>query len=132
LNVGFLFGGLQLIAAFVLTPIPLAQIVFLLAVFVFLNAVPEVVYVGRHVATDVLVESYRFIGENRIEWFPANLVLLGCVAGVLRLPAGPFGLVGVLVLGVVLYFAAIVHGPLFQELSTSSRRAREFRRRAAG
>jgi len=61
LNVGFLFWGLQLIAAFVLAPIPLAQIVFLLAVFVFLNAVPEVVYVGRHVATEVLVESYRFI-----------------------------------------------------------------------
>ena len=53
-----------------------------------------------------------------------DAVLLGCVAGVLRLPVGPFGLVGVLVLGVVLYFAAT--------LSTSSRRAREFRRWAAG
>ena len=131
LNVGFLFWGLQLIATFVLAPIPLVQIVFLLAVFVFLNAVPEVVYVGRHAATEVLVESYRFIGENWIEWFPANLVLLGCVALVLKAPAGPFGLVGVLAFGVVLYFAAIVRGLLFQELSTSSRRGREFRRRAA-
>ena len=132
LNVFFLFWGLQLIATLVLAPVPLVQIVFLLAVFVFLNAVPEVVYVGRHAAAEVLVESYRFIGENWIEWFPANLVLLGCVIGVLRLPAGPFGLVGVVTLGVVLYFAAIVRGLLFQELSTSSRRGREFRRRAAG
>src|SRR5438876_550914 len=34
--------------------------------------------------------------------------------------------------GVVLYFAAIVRGLLFQELSTSNRRGREFFRRAAG
>src|SRR5437763_1099044 len=76
LNVGFLFWGLQLIATYVLRPLPLAQIVFLLAVFVFLNAVPELVYVGRHAAAEVLVESYKFIGENWIEWFPANLLLL--------------------------------------------------------
>src|SRR5262249_55315932 len=69
LNVGFLFWGLQLIASFVLDPFPYLQIVFALAVLVFLNAVPELVYVGRHSATEVFVESYRFIGENWIEWF---------------------------------------------------------------
>jgi hypothetical protein len=132
LNVGFLFFGLQLIAAFVLAPVPFVQIVFRLGVFVFLNAVPELVYIGRHAAAEVLVESYRFIGENWIEWFPANLVLLACVLGVLQLPAGPLGLAGVAALGVVLYFAAIVRGLLFQELSRSSRRGREFWRRAAG
>jgi len=132
LNVAFLYWGLQLIGTFVLAPFPLLQIVFGLAVFVFLNAVPELVYIGRYAATEVLVESYRFIGENWIEWFPANLVLLACVLGVLELPAGPFGLAGVVLLGVVLYFAAIVRGLLFQELSTSSRRTREFRRRSAG
>ena len=132
LNVGFLFFGLQLIAAFVLAPVPFVQIVFRLGVFVFLNAVPELVYIGRHAAAEVLVESYRFIGENWIEWFPANVVLLACVLGVLQLPAGPLGLAGVAALGVVLYFAAIVRGLLFQELSRSSRRGREFWRRAAG
>ena len=132
LNVGFLFFGLQLIAAYVLAPVPLLQIVFGLAVFVFLNAVPELVYIGRHAAAEVLVESYKFIGENWIEWFPANLILLACVLGVLQLPAGPLGLLGAVAFGVVLYFAAIVRGLLFQELSTSSRRGREFWRRAAG
>src|SRR5919198_3049577 len=39
LNVGFLFWGLQLIGIYVLAPVPLVQIVFGLAVFVFLNAV---------------------------------------------------------------------------------------------
>ena len=132
LNVGFVFWGLQLIWTYVLAPVPFVQIVFGLAVFVFLNAVPELVYVGRHAAAEVLVESYKFIGENWIEWFPANLLLLACVLAVLQLPAGPLGLIGAVTFGVVLYFAAIVRGLLFQELSTSSRRGREFWRRAAG
>jgi hypothetical protein len=132
LNAGFLFWGLQLIATFVLAPFPFLQIVFGLAVFVFLNAVPELVYVGRHAATEVFVESYRFIGENWIEWFPANLLLLGCVLVVFLLPEGPFGLLFDALLGLVLYFGMIVRGLLFQDLASSSRRGREFRRRAAG
>ena len=132
LNVGFVFWGLQLIWTYVLAPVPFVQIVLGLAVFVFLNAVPELVYVGRHAAAEVLVESYKFISENWIEWFPANLLLLACVLAVLQLPAGPLGLIGTVTFGVVLYFAAIVRGLLFQELSTSSRRGREFWRRAAG
>jgi len=132
LNVGFLFWLLQLIASFVLTPFPFLQIVFALAVLVFLNAVPELVYVGRHSAAEVLAESYRFIGENWIEWFPANLLIAGAVVAVGGLPAGPFGVVSMAALGVVLYFGMIVRGLLFQELTTSSRRGREFRRRAAG
>ena len=132
LNVGFVLWGLQLIWTYVLAPVPFVQIVFALAVFVFLNAVPELVYVGRHAAAEVLVESYKFISENWIEWFPANLVLLACVLGVLQLPAGPLGLLSAVAFGVVLYFAAIVRGLLFQELSTSNRRGREFFRRAAG
>ncbi len=132
LTVGFLFWGLQLIASFVLAPFPLLQIVFLLAVFVFLNAVPELVYLGRHAAAEVLLESYRFIGENWIEWFPANLALAACVIGVLALPGGPLGIVAEAALGLVLYFGMIVRGLLFLELASSGRRAREFRRRAAG
>ncbi len=132
LNVGFVLWGLQLIWTYVLAPVPFVQIVFGLAVFVFLNAVPELVYVGRRGAAEVLVESYQFIGENWIEWFPANLALLACVLGALELPAGPLGVVGAVGFGVVLYFAAIVRGLLFQELSTTSRRGREFWRRAAG
>src|SRR2546425_7268842 len=132
LNVGFLFWGLQLIGTYVLAAVPFVQIVFGLAVFVFLNAVPELVYIGRHAAAEVLVESYKFIGENWIEWFPANLLLLACVIGALQFPEGPLGLVGAVAFGIVLYFAAIVRGLLFQELSTSSRRGRGFWRRAAG
>ena len=129
LTVGFLFWGLQLVASLVLAPFPFLQIVFVLAVLVFLNAVPELVYLGRHAAAELLVESYRFIGENWIEWFPANVVLFAIVAAARALD---LGVVADALLGIVLYFVMIVRGLLFLELATSGRRAREFRRRAAG
>src|SRR5881628_3891589 len=113
LNVGFVFWGLQLIWTYVLAPFPFLQIVFGLAVFVFLNAVPELVYLGRHAAAEVLVESYRFIGENWVEWFPANLFLVGCVLIVFVLPEGPLGIVFAAAMALVLYFGMIVRGLLF-------------------
>jgi hypothetical protein len=132
LTIGFIFWGLSLIASLVLQPFPLLYIVFQLAVLVFLNAVPELVYLGRHAPAELLVESYRFIGENWIEWFPANLVLGVLVLGASTVPPGPFGVFAAASIGLVLYFAMIVRGLLFQELSSSGRRAREFRRRATG
>jgi hypothetical protein len=115
LTVGFLVWGLRLIASLVLAPFPFLQLI----------------YLGRHAPAELLVESYRFIGENWIEWFPANLALAGCVLATTLLPSGPLGIISEGALGVSLYFAMIVRGLLFLELTTSSRRAREFRRRAS-
>jgi hypothetical protein len=131
LSVFFLFWLLSLVASLVLAPFPFLRIVFGLATLVFLNAVPELIYLGRHPAGELLVESYRFIGQNWIEWFPANIVLGMCVLAARSLPAGPYDLIAETATGLVLYFAMIVRGLLFLELSSSSRRAREFRRRAA-
>src|SRR5262249_5402321 len=133
LNVGFLLFLLQLVAAFVLAPFPPLLIIFALAVFVFLNAVPELVYLGRSGAAELLTESYRFIGTNWIEWFPANLLIVGVVLAVdFVLPDGPLGLVRAAGAGLVAAYGWVVRGLLFLELTTSSRRAREFRRRAEG
>ena len=132
LTVFFLFWLLSLVSTLVLAPFPYLRIVFVLAMLVFLNAVPELIYLGHHAAGQLLVESYRFIGENWIEWFPANIVLGACILGAIRyVPDGPYGLLGGTATGLALYFAMIVRGLLFQEMSSSSRRAREFRRRAA-
>jgi hypothetical protein len=131
LTVFFILWGLSLIASIALGTFPLVAIVLVLAGLVFLNAIPELVYLGRHPPAQLLVESYRFIGENWIEWFPANLVLVACLRLVQLLPPGPFGLLDGTAVGIVLYFAMIVRGLLFQELATSSRRSREFRRRAS-
>ncbi len=130
LTVGFLLWLLSLAAQLVLAPFPFLLIVFALATAAFFNAVPELLYLGRHAAGELLVESYRFIGENWIEWFPANILLGICLYATSWVPAGPYGLVSGLVTGVTLYFATIVRGLLFQELATSSRRARAFRRAA--
>jgi hypothetical protein len=112
---------------------PFLFILFLLAALVFLNAVPELVYLGRFSTMELLAESYRFIGTNWIEWFPPNLALLVVLAAVHAvLPPAPLGLVRAAGVGLVLAFLFIMRGLLFLELTTSSRRAREFRRRAAG
>jgi hypothetical protein len=132
LTVAFLLWGLRVIGTLVLTPFPFLAIVFALAVVVFFNAVPELLYLGQHTPAELLVESYRFIGANWIEWFPANLVLAGAVLATLLLPPGPYGIVVVIAAGLALALATIVRGLLFQELASSSRRSREFWRRAAG
>jgi hypothetical protein len=132
LTVAFILWGIRLVASIVLAPSSFLQIVFGLAVLVFFNAVPELIYLGRHSAAELLVESYRFIGENWIEWFPANAALAVPVVAALSLPAGPAGLLRVAATGLTLYFVMIVRGLLFRELASSSRRGREFRRRAAG
>jgi hypothetical protein len=132
LTVGFLLMGLRLIASIVLAPFPLLNIVFGLATLAFFNAVPELIYLGRHAPAELLVASYRFVGENWIEWFPANMLLAAGVGLALLVPAGPYGLVSALAVGVLLAYAMIVRGLLFQELASSGRRAREFKRRAEG
>ena len=129
LNIFFLL----FIGQFALFQFPFLFILFLLGAVVFLNAVPELVYLGGHSTMELLAESYRFIGANWIEWFPANLLIVGVVLAVdFVLPDGPLGLVSAAGAGLVAAYGWVVRGLLFLELTTSSRRAREFRRRAEG
>lgn len=132
-NIFFLLFVLNLLRDAALSPFPYLWIVFAVATFVFLNAVPELLYLRHQAGVALAVESYRFIGESWVEWLPANVVLVGLALAVVRVvPAGPFGVVSAVVLGFVAAYAFIVRGLLFLELTTSSRRAREFQRRASG
>lgn len=113
-----------------------------IATLTFCNAVPELIYLGRHGTAELLAASYRFIGERWIEWFPMNLFLL--VIGVVlasaalapgvsdpaQLPGGMSLAFALLVTAVTLAFIMLVRGILFLELTESSRRARAFRRAA--
>ena len=131
LSVWFFLWLLRMVDELTLAPFPFVRIVLRLAIVVFFNVVPELIYLGRHQSAELLVASYRFISENWIEWFPATLLLTACVIGVATLPpTGPYGIVTSVLVGVVLAYTMIVRGLLFIELTTSSRRAREFRRRA--
>jgi hypothetical protein len=103
-----------------------------LGILVLFNAVPELIYLGHHSVPALLTESYGFITENWIEWFPPNL-LLGFVL-VLLLAFPGYGLGGILrlaILGLFIYFAMVARGFLFLELAGSSRRSRAFRYRAS-
>ena len=107
----------------------LVWIVFGLALFVFLSAVPEEIYLGGQSGLAILVESYRFVATNWIEWLPATAALV-VVTGIVT--AVPFWPLAIVMGGIGSAFMFIARGLLFLELNTSSRRAREFQRRAAG
>ena len=101
-----------------------------LVLFVLLNAVPELIYLGHHSALELLTESYTFIAENWIEWFPPNLLLAAGLWSLLGLPLfGPLFFLHLALIALYVYFAMAVRGFLFQELAGSTRRSRAFRHR---
>ncbi|MEO8602032.1 MAG: hypothetical protein ABI629_05595 [bacterium] len=101
-----------------------------LVLFVFFNAVPELIYLGHYSLMGLLSSSYEFIANNWIEWFPPNLLLLGGLFLIWQAPIGD-GFLPMLarsaLLALFLYFAMVVRGLLFIELDGSTRRARIFR-----
>jgi hypothetical protein len=121
------------LSAFAVSPNGRLIIFFInIVLWIFLNAVPELIYLGHYSIGELLAESYRFIGENWIEWFPINFVLLGIFLFLWNQPANNF-LMTVVTTGIAalfLYFVMVVRGLLFLELHRSNRRARIFRHRA--
>ena len=101
-----------------------------LFIFVFLNAVPELIYLGHHSSLELIGESYKFIGENWIEWFPPTLVAGVVLVALMEVPApGIASLVRWAVAGLFVYFVMVLRGFLFEELAGSTRRSRAFRHR---
>lgn len=97
---------------------------------VFLNAVPELIYLGHHSTLALLGESYRFISENWIEWFPPNLVMCAVIL-LLRSQEteGAAWFLQTTAVTLAAYFFMVMRGLLFIELSATSRRGRIFRYR---
>jgi hypothetical protein len=128
------------IASMVLVPLlrtmpqgPLIMLLIQIAIFVFFNAVPELIYLGHHSSLALLAESYNFIAANWIEWFPATLLASAAIYHVASLPLGSWATYGQsAVIGLLIYFAMVMRGLLFLELAESSRRSRAFRYRAGG
>jgi hypothetical protein len=101
-----------------------------LFLFVFLNAVPELIYLGHHSSIDLLTESYRFISENWIEWFPPTLVAGAFLLFLMEVPVeGWADLAKWAVIALFVYFTMVLRGLLFVELSGSTRRSRAYRQR---
>lgn len=101
-----------------------------LFIFVFLNAVPELIYLGHHSSMDLLTESYRFISENWIEWFPPTLLAGAILVFLTEVSLGGWAdLLKWAVVALFVYFMMVLRGLLFEELSGSTRRGRAFRYR---
>lgn len=129
LTFGFLLWILVLVGTTAFAGFEYLAIVFALALLVFLSAVPEQIYLGGRSGMAILAESYRFVAANWIEWLPATgaLVVLTGIAS-----AVPFVPLALLAGGIASTFMWVARGLLFLELDSSSRRARDFQRRAAG
>ena len=109
--------------------LPYVSIVFTLTCFVFLNAVPEPIYLGGASGLAIFVEVYRFMSTYWVEWLPLTGALFVFVLIALGVPFPPLALA---LGGLAIALMSIARGLLFLEITTSSRRAREFARRAAG
>jgi hypothetical protein len=136
LGVLFIFWVVQAVVAPALLSLPNGLPLLLgvqLIAFVFFNAVPEMIYLGHYSPLELLRESYRFIGENWIEWFPATIVggLLIIAAGAIPAP-GLLAWLRTALIALLVYFVMVVRGLLFLELWGSSRRSRAFRYRIDG
>lgn len=132
-GVTFLLWIFWTIATPALLTLPQGVVVVLavrLVLFVLLNAVPELIYLGHHGSLALVGASYSFVAENWIEWFPPNLVLAVGFWLVWTAPLDPslwplrFALIALYV-----YFAMAARGFLFLELFESTRRSRAFRYR---
>jgi len=101
-----------------------------LLIFILFNAVPELIYLGHCTLTALLAESYQFITENWIEWFPATVLAVGIMIAVSALPVGGIGVYAQdAAVGLVLYFTMVMRGLLFIELHGSTHRGRAFKYR---
>jgi len=109
----------------------LITLVAQLFIFVFFNAVPELIYLGHHSSLELLGESYQFIADNWIEWFPPTLLASAILVVLMEMPlAGAAVVVKWALVGFFVYFVMVLRGFLFEELQGSTRRSRAFRYRS--
>jgi hypothetical protein len=125
----FLLWVLRYVTAIAFADLVFVRIVFVFALLAFLSVVPEQIYLGGQSGAAIFVESYRFVANHWIEWLPPVGLLFVATLAVGAVPVLPLAVVG---LGFAFAFMSVARGLLYLELTTSSRRAREFQRRAMG
>jgi hypothetical protein len=125
--------------------------VFSLAVAIFCNVVPELIYNSRNRSFALLKESAAFVMESPFAWFPPNIIFAfvflwasGALSfsspGALLVRLSLLGSGGILgfiggappwmapFLVVFLHYVMVYRGLLFRELTSGSTRMRAFRR----
>ncbi len=126
------------LAATGLATVPNGVLLFLcikLALYILLNAVPELIYQSRVTGFELLGASYNFVVENWIEWLVPNIVLaivgywlLGVFETMLfSLPLFVQLFLQAFALGLCLAYFMTFRGFLFAELHGSTPRSRLYR-----
>jgi len=121
-----------------LAGVPNGWLIYLLlrlALFLLLNAVPEMIYQGRASGLELIGASYNFIVENWIEWLVPNLILFA--AGyffldffqslLFGLPAFVQLFASAFMMGLLLAYFMTFRGFLFSQLHGTTRRTRIYR-----
>ncbi len=125
----------------ILAETPNGPIIYLfvrIALYIVLNAVPELMYQSRASGIELLGASYQFIIENWPEWFAPNILILLLGWAAIRMldplvttfSAPVYVFVMVSFVGLILTFLMIFRGLLFSELNGSNRRSRVYRYKA--
>lgn len=129
--------------AMVLATVPNGSLIFALiqlALFILLNAVPELIYQTRSSGLELISDSYHFIVDNWLEWLLPNLIMTLAAYVILQiLGALTLGLPALVQLfmvavgtGLCLTYFMIFRGFLFAELHGTTRRSRTYRYKARG
>lgn len=137
--VGFLFDMAIYPLLGRVLPMRFGPIITLL-VFIIFNALPESIYLKYYSSWESILYAFNFIKENWLEWFLPNILFVVIIYFI----TGKFvsdifsvninfnflsaGLVRYLLSQVILSYAMIYRGVLFELLSTSTRRKRMYMR----
>ncbi|WP_432408690.1 hypothetical protein [Wukongibacter sp. M2B1] len=116
------------------------QIAIIIAAFVMLNTIPEVIYQKHYERLDIITYSFDFIKENFLEWFIPN-GLIFAIAYIVHISTSKIifligfntsfiisNIIRAIIYQLILSYAMIYRGHLFKILSTSTRRKRMFMR----
>lgn len=141
ITIAFILWIPMRLLAEVLAASPNGALIYLLiklALYILLNAVPELIYQTRTSGIELISGSYNFIVENWLEWLIPNILL--ALAGYYLLEASApflFGLPGFLslfvysfLIGLGLVYLMTFRGFLFADLHGTTRRSRIYRYRA--
>ena len=140
-TVGFILWIPLRLAAMGLATVPNGALLYLciqLALYILLNAVPELIYQSRVTGLELLSESYNFVVENWIEWLIPNIALalvgywlLGVFDSlILGLPFFVRLFLHAFALGLALTYFMTFRGFLFAEFHGTTPRSRLYRYQA--
>ncbi len=116
------------------------RLIINIAALIMLNTIPEVIYQKHYDRLDIIRYSFEFIKDNWLEWFLPN-VFIAAIAYLVHIMTSraliSVGLyynpvvstvVRAIIYQLILAYAMIYRGQLFNILSTSTRRKRMFMR----